>query len=107
MIQAGDSASRTAKEGELLGDSPEPYTLPAEIHYPQHFHRRGALAAAREADAENPERRSSYSQFYIVTGAIFTDDGLDQMQERLQANVMKPATIRFFFIIIVWFNGFL
>ncbi len=85
MIQAGDSASRTAKEGELLGDSSEPYTLPAEIHYPQHFHRRGALAAAREADAENPERRSSYSQFYIVTGAIFTDDGLDQMQERLDA----------------------
>lgn len=85
MIQAGDSLSRTAKEGQLLGDSPEPYTLPAEIHFPQHFHRRGALAAAREGDEENPEFRSSYSQFYIVTGNIFTDDMLDRVQERLDS----------------------
>lgn len=85
MIQAGDSASRHAKEGTLLGDSPEPYTLPAEIHYPTHFHRRGALAAAREGDEQNPQRASSYSQFYIVTGSIFTDDGLDVMQERLDS----------------------
>lgn len=85
MIQAGDSASRHAKEGVLLGDSPEPYTLPAEIHFPAHFHRRGALAAAREGDEKNPQRASSYSQFYIVTGSIFTDDGLDAMQERLDS----------------------
>ena len=85
MIQAGDSASRHAKEGVLLGDSPEPYTLPAEIHFPAHFHRRGALAAAREGDEKNPQRASSYSQFYIVTGSIFTDDGLDIMQERLDS----------------------
>lgn len=85
MIQAGDSASRHAKEGVLLGDSPEPYTLPAEIHFPAHFHRRGALAAAREGDEKNPQRASSYSQFYIVTGSIFTDDGLDVMQERLDS----------------------
>lgn len=85
MIQAGDSASRHAKEGVLLGDSPEPYTLPAEIHFPAHFHRRGALAAAREGDEKNPQRASSYSQFYIVTGNIFTDDGLDVMQERLDS----------------------
>lgn len=85
MIQTGDSASRHAAPGQLLGDSPEPYTLPAEIRYPQHFHRRGALAAAREGDAENPERASSFSQFYIVTGSIFTTDGLMQMQERLDS----------------------
>lgn len=85
MIQAGDSASRHAKEGVLLGDSPEPYTLPAETHFPAHFHRRGALAAAREGDEKNPQRASSYSQFYIVTGSIFTDDGLDVMQERLDS----------------------
>lgn len=85
MIQAGDSASRHAKEGAVLGNSPEPYTLPAEIHYPTHFHRRGALAAAREGDEVNPQRSSSYSQFYIVTGSIFTDDGLDVVQERLDS----------------------
>lgn len=85
MIQAGDSASRHAQPGQLLGDSPEPYSIPAEIHYPQHFHRRGALAAAREADEVNPQRASSASQFYIVTGSIFTDDQLDVIQERLDS----------------------
>ena len=85
MIQAGDSASRHAKEGVLLGDSPEPYTLPAEIHFPAHFHRRGAFAAAREGDEKIPQPASSYSQFYIGTGSIFTDDGLDVMQERLDS----------------------
>ena len=85
MIQAGDSASRHAPEGALLGSSPEPYTLPAEILFPAHFHRRGALAAARESDDVNPGRRSSCSQFYIVTGSIFTDDQLDRVQERLDS----------------------
>lgn len=85
MIQAGDSASRHAPEGALLGSSPEPYTLPAEILFPTHFHRRGALAAARESDDVNPERRSSCSQFYIVTGSIFTDASLDAVQERLDS----------------------
>ena len=75
MIQAGDSASRHAQPGQLLGDSPEPYTLPAEIHYPQHFHRRGALAAAREGDEVNPQRASSASQFYIVTEVYRTFGG--------------------------------
>ena len=43
-------------------------TLPAEIIFPQAFHKRGALAAARESDEENPEMKSSSSQFYIVWG---------------------------------------
>ncbi len=93
MIQAGDSASRHATEGQLLGDSPEPYTLPAEIHFPQHYHKRGALAAAREGDEVNPQRASSASQFYIVTGAIFTDYGLDQVQQRLDSVTHKQVRL--------------
>lgn len=85
MIQVGDSASRHAQPGQLLGDSPEPYTLPAEIRFPQHFHRSGVLAAARESEDVNPELRSSASQFYIVTGSIFTDDRLDAIQQRLDS----------------------
>lgn len=98
MIQAGDSASRHAPEGTLLGDSPEPYTIPAEIRFPRHFHRRGALAAARESDEENPARASSASQFYIVTGQIFTTDMLDKVQQRLdsvtQGNVRLTPAIK-------------
>lgn len=85
MIQAGDSASRHALEGIQLGNSPESYTVAAEIRFPQHFHRRGALAAAREDDAVNPQRASSASQFYIVTGQIFTTDMLEKVQHRLDS----------------------
>lgn len=83
MIQAGDSASRHAKPGQVLGDSPEGYTVPAEIRYPKLFHKRGVLAAAREGDDVNPERASSAFQFYITYGKRFTDEMLDDMQQRL------------------------
>ena len=83
MIQAGDSASRHAPQGAMLGDSPESYQIPAEIHFPELFHKRGALAAAREPDNVNPERKSSSSQFYIVYGQRFNDLMLDKVQERI------------------------
>ena len=83
MIQGGDTVSRNAAPGQQLGDTEESYSIPAEIRYPQLFHKRGALAAAREGDNVNPERRSSATQFYIVYGRRFTDEMLDKVQERL------------------------
>lgn len=67
MIQGGDPDSKTAASGERLGSGGPGYTLPAEI-IPNHFHKRGAIAAARTGDQGNPMRRSSGSQFYIVHG---------------------------------------
>lgn len=68
MVQTGDPASKNAAPGQMLGAGDPGYTIPAEIHYPEHYHKYGALAAARTGDQVNPERRSSGSQFYIVTG---------------------------------------
>lgn len=85
MIQTGDSASRHAKPGQLLGDSHESYKIPAEIRYPALFHKRGAVAAAREGDNVNPERESSASQFYIVYGRRFNDSMLDAAQSKLDS----------------------
>lgn len=85
VVQAGDSASRHAVEGQKLGESPDSYTVPAEIRFPAHFHRAGALAAAREGDETNPLRASSCHQFYIVTGRIYTDEGLDRAQTYLDS----------------------
>lgn len=68
MVQTGDPDSRTAQPGQMLGSGTPGYELDAEILCPAHFHRRGALAAAREGDDTNPQKRSSGSQFYIVTG---------------------------------------
>lgn len=85
MIQAGDSTSRSASPGELLGDATEPYTIPAEIRYPEILHKRGALCMAREGDNVNPQRVSSAYQFYIVYGTRFDDNMLDRVQARLDA----------------------
>ena len=68
MIQTGDPDSRNPIPYKVYGDGGPDYTLPLELDLPRHYHYRGALAAARESDDVNPERRSSGSQFYIVWG---------------------------------------
>lgn len=83
MVQTGDLASKTAKPGQQLGDTPEAYSIPAEICFRKLYHKRGALAAAREGDNVNPERASSSTQFYIVWGQKFTDKQLEWAQERM------------------------
>jgi cyclophilin family peptidyl-prolyl cis-trans isomerase len=80
MIQAGDPESKTAKPGEALGAGDVGYTIPAEFIYPEYYHKRGALAAAREGDASNPSKASSGCQFYIVVGKTFSDSELDSLE---------------------------
>lgn len=83
MAQTGDPFSRTATPGQLLGEGGPDYLVDAEIKYPEHFHRYGAVAAARQSDELNPERRSSGSQFYIVTGKKYTAGQLRSMERKL------------------------
>lgn len=81
MIQAGDINSKDAPIEQHLGDGDLEYTIPAEIIYPKYFHKRGMLCAARTPDEENPEKASSASQFYIVTGKFYTEMELDKMEK--------------------------
>lgn len=80
MIQGGDPTSKNAKQGEALGEGDLGYKIPAEIRGPHFCNVRGALAAAREGNKENPKRESSSCQFYIVTGRKFTIDQLKEME---------------------------
>lgn len=82
MIQAGDPESKNAPKGKMLGSGDVGYTVPAEFVYPQYFHKRGVLAAAREGDQVNPQRASSGCQFYIVTGRVFNDSTLLSMEQQ-------------------------
>ena len=93
MIQTGDGNSKTAGPETTLGDGDPGYTIEAEFVYPKYFHKRGALAAARTGDQVNPERRSSGSQFYIVTGKIYSSDELNMMTKRL-ADTKKQDIFR-------------
>lgn len=62
MIQGGDPESKGAPAGKMLGTGDTGYTIPAEFVYPQYFHKKGVLSAARQGDEVNPERRSSGCQ---------------------------------------------
>ena len=79
MVQAGDPESKGAPSGKPLGMGGPGYEIDAEIGAP---HLRGAVAAARTPDNVNPDRRSSGSQFYIVTGELQNDSSLDNWERR-------------------------
>ena len=81
MIQGGDPDSKNAKPGQLLGEGDLGYNIKAEFRQ-EHFHKRGALAAAREGDQENPQKESSSCQFYIVQGRTWSDAELSMIENR-------------------------
>ncbi len=78
MIQGGDPNSKGAPDNIQLGNGDVGYRIPAEIR-PGLFHRKGALAAARD---NNPEKASSGCQFYIVQGKTWDDEGLVKQMAR-------------------------
>ena len=88
MIQGGDPDSKGAPAGKMLGVGGPDYTLEAEIKDGL-FHKRGALAAARQGDQVNPERRSSGSQFYIVWGQVYNEGQLRQFSKQLKMQRMQ------------------
>lgn len=83
MIQAGDPDSKNASKGQMLGAGDVGYTIPAEFVYPKYFHKKGALSAARQGDNVNPQKASSGCQFYIVTGKVYSDSALLNMEQQM------------------------
>jgi peptidyl-prolyl cis-trans isomerase B (cyclophilin B) len=88
MIQGGDPNTKHAATADMAGTGGPGYTLEAEI-MPGLFHKKGALAAARQGDAINPQKRSSGSQFYIVQGSVYNQNQLESFENRMKA--MKPG----------------
>lgn len=95
MIQGGSSDSRNAEKGKALGMSDPGYTVEAEIR-PEHFHEKGALCAARQGDAINPEKRSSAEQFYIVQGKTYTDEELNRLEQGRLMNAKNRLGMKLF-----------
>ncbi len=91
MMQGGDPDSKNAPLGAELGEGDRPYTVPAEIS-DSLFHKKGVLAAARE---NNPEKRSSAMQFYLVQGKVYSDEELDRLEElRMKGRKIDSAKRR-------------
>lgn len=91
MVQAGDPDSRNAAPEARLGVGGPSYKIDAEIVFPAHFHKRYALAAARQGDQVNPQKQSSGSQFYVVTGSKLTEPELAQYEQHLRNSAMQSA----------------
>lgn len=88
MIQGGDPASKNATDGIPLGGGAAPGDrIPAEFK-PVFFHKKGALAAARD---NNPEKASSNCQFYIVQGKVIPPQDLD----KIYTDRVKPSNPAF------------
>jgi cyclophilin family peptidyl-prolyl cis-trans isomerase len=91
MIQGGDPNSKNAKAGERLGGGGGNLErIPAEFR-PELFHKKGALAAARD---NNPEKKSSACQFYIVQGKTYNDSDLEVQLKRMAGTRMPTPTQR-------------
>jgi peptidylprolyl isomerase len=93
MIQAGDPATKSGPVTNLP-DSLNTYTIPAEFTM-QYFHKKGALAAAREGNDVNPDMRSSGTQFYIVQGVKYTDENLVLAEQRINNNIKQGIFNKF------------
>jgi cyclophilin family peptidyl-prolyl cis-trans isomerase len=83
MAQGGDPTSKGAKPFQSLGAGDPGYKVPAEIPSgtdKKLFHKKGALAAARQGDQVNPKKESNGSQFYIVQGKTYSTQELEGMK---------------------------
>lgn len=89
MIQGGDPNSKNAALGTALGGGSLDYTIPAEIIFPEYYHKRSVLAAARRGGPSNPEKRSSASQFYIIQGKVFSEGALDTLEMAKNQNIIN------------------
>ncbi|MBK7711215.1 MAG: peptidylprolyl isomerase [Bacteroidales bacterium] len=89
MIQTGDPLTRPDK-AKTFPDSVNTFTIPAELN-PLYYHKKGALAAARTGNDENPEMRSSGTQFYIVQGVKYNDIELDQAEQKINSNIKQSV----------------
>jgi len=81
MIQGGDPNSRNASDSTYLGVGDLDYKVPAEILNPQLFHRKGAFSAARTGNDVNPDKASSPTQFFIVTGKKYSEKDIKKIED--------------------------
>jgi cyclophilin family peptidyl-prolyl cis-trans isomerase len=93
MVQGGDPNSKRATMDQPLGDGDLNYTVPAEI-VPGIIHKKGVIAAARNGDEENPERRSSATQFYLAQGIVYKLDDLPAVEQKMNIRAAEALFLK-------------
>ncbi|WP_346855542.1 peptidylprolyl isomerase [uncultured Draconibacterium sp.] len=80
-IQSGAADTRYAEPKASVGWKGPGYTIPSHI-VPGLYHKRGMIGSPRKPDTHNQRRRSDGSQFYIVSGRIYYDHELDDLEKQ-------------------------
>ena len=86
MIQGGDPDSKGAPAGKMLGVGGPDYTLEAEIK-DGIFHKRGALAAARQGD--EVKKMQQVQQAFNALAASHRDEIMQMRRERNRAGLQE------------------
>ena len=94
MIQGGAPDSRTAPAGARCGFGDASAEILPEIN-DKYFHKRGALAAPRQPDDINPQKKSDMSQFFIVQGKVYRNGELDTLERTANYNARQKALKEF------------
>lgn len=93
MVQGGDPQSKRATKEQVLGSGDLNYTVPAEIRSGI-IHKKGVIAAARNGDEENPERRSSATQFYLAQGKVYKLDEIPSVELNLNSRAAESLFLK-------------
>jgi cyclophilin family peptidyl-prolyl cis-trans isomerase len=93
MVQAGDESLKPGIPANLK-DSLSALTVDPEFDLTL-YHKKGALAAAREGNDVNPEMKSSATQFYIVQGKRLTSEQLDLAEQTINNKIREANFVRF------------
>lgn len=79
MIQGGAPDSRNSPAGARCGFGDRSAEILPEMNS-KYFNKRGALAAPRQNDNVNPQKKSDMSQFFIVQGKVYRSGELDTLE---------------------------
>ena len=62
----------------------------------KYFHKKGALAAPRQPDDVNPQKKSDMSQFFIVQGKVYRETELDTLERTANYPARQKALKEFY-----------
>lgn len=94
VIQGGSSDSKKAIKGQIIGYG-KPIVIDAEIK-PEHYHKKGALAAPRQPDRVNFFKESDISQFYIVQGRRYDPKELEILEKQINIPIKKAIQRKYY-----------
>ena len=94
VIKGGSSDSKKAIKGAAIGYG-KPIVIDAEIK-PEHYHKKGALAAPRQPDRVNFFKESDISQFYIVQGRKYDPKELDIIEKQVNVPIKRAIQRKYY-----------